>query len=150
MIRQQTSKYYRNTSCKVSSPAKCNIVLHCTATEQQQQNINKTKQLAKGLFQIAMAEGVNPNGKNGDEGGGRNQEQQRKPVSYADRLKTNIRYVQRLKRNVLDIEIEKLDKDNDIMLDQVYLARLMTSIGINIKTQYQGYHATYGRGGATS
>ena len=28
-----------------------------------------------------------------------------KPQSYADRLKTNIRYDQRLKRNVLDIEI---------------------------------------------
>ena len=73
----------------------------------------------------------------------------KKPMSYANRLRTNIRYDQRLKRNVLDIEIEKLDKENEIFLDQACVARLMTSIGINIKTQYQGYQVIYGRGGAT-
>ena len=96
-----------------------------------------------------MAEGGSPNGLYRDEGGGKNQEQRKKAVSYADRLKTNIRYDQRLKRNVLDIEIEKLDRDNEIILDQACVARLMTSIGINIKTQYQGYQVMYGRGGAT-
>ena len=73
-----------------------------------------------------------------------------KPQSYADRLKTNIRYDQRLKRNVLDIEIEKLDRENDIVLEQGCVARLLTSIGMNIDTQSSncelvGYQVTYGR-----
>ena len=67
-------------------------------------------------------------------------------VSYAERLKTNIRYDQRLKRNVLDIEIEKLDKDNDLDLSQSCVARLLTSIGMNISSELKGYQIMYGRG----
>ena len=37
-------------------------------------------------------------------------------MSYADRLKTNVRYDHRLKRNVLEITIEKSDKDVRIEL----------------------------------
>ena len=66
-------------------------------------------------------------------------------MSYADRLKTNVKYDQRLKRNVLEIEIEKLDKDNDMVLDQTCVARLLRSVGMNAQTQLKGYQVLYGR-----
>ena len=72
-----------------------------------------------------------------------------KPMTYADRLKTNIRYDQRLKRNVLDIEIEKLDKDNDLVLDQGCVARLLSSIGMKTAEpgrELMGYQVMYNRG----
>ena len=66
-------------------------------------------------------------------------------VTYAERLKTNIRYDQRLKRNVLDIEIKKLDNENDFDLSQSCVARLLTSIGMNISSELKGYQIMYGR-----
>ena len=93
-----------------------------------------------------MAEGVVQVALEGDEGGGsRLPEATGKPMSYADRLKTNIKYDQRLKRNVLEIEIEKLDKENEIVMDQSCVARLLTSLGMNIETQLKGYQAMYGK-----
>ena len=68
-----------------------------------------------------------------------------KPMSYADRLKTNIKYDQRLKRNVLEIEIEKLDRENELDMDQACVARLLTSLGMDIKYQLKGYQIMYGR-----
>ena len=89
-----------------------------------------------------MAEGVNlKDGNNQPETGG----VQQRPVSYADRLKTNIRHDQRLKRNVLEIEIEKLDSETEIILDQACVLRLLTSIGMNPQTQLKGYQIMYGR-----
>ena len=38
--------------------------------------------------------------------------------SYADRLKTNVNYDQRLKRNVLEIFLEKIEKEAEMVLDQ--------------------------------
>ena len=73
------------------------------------------------------------------------QQSKEKPVTYAERLKTNIRYDQRLKRNVLDIEIEKLDRENDLDLGQTCVARLLTSIGMNIERELVGYQVMYGR-----
>ena len=91
-----------------------------------------------------MAEGVDLRVLEGGEGGGTksNEEPNTKgsTMSYADRLKTNIRYDQRLKRNILDIEIEKLDTENKMVLEQTYLARLLTSLGMNVKTQTQSSH----------
>ena len=96
-----------------------------------------------------MAEGVDLRVLEGDEGGGTksNEEPNAKGsnMSFADRLKTNIRYDQRLKRNVLDVEIEKLDKENEMVLDQTCVARLLTSLGMTIKTQLMGYQVMYGR-----
>ena len=48
-----------------------------------------------------------------DPGGGNRQV----PGSYADRLKTNVNYDQRLKRNVLEIQLEKTEKDIEIVVD---------------------------------
>ena len=76
-----------------------------------------------------MAEGVDLKDLGeADTGQGAATKQQNVKPSYAERLKTNIRYDQRLKRNVLDIEIEKLDRENDIDLGQACVARLLTSI----------------------
>ena len=71
-----------------------------------------------------------------------------KPVnvlSYADRLKTNVKFDQRLKRNVLEIEIEKVDKEADIVLSDDLVARVTRSIGLDISSQIEGYQVQYGR-----
>ena len=64
-----------------------------------------------------------------DPGGGVKGDQ--KAISYADRLKTNVNYNQRLKRNVLEIMLEKTEKDADIFVDQNCVARVCKSIGIH-------------------
>ena len=53
--------------------------------------------------------------------------------SYSDRLKTNVRYDQRLKRNVLEITLEKTN--NDAAIDEVSpedIARVLKTLGIDI------------------
>jgi hypothetical protein len=67
------------------------------------------------------------------------------PTSYADRLKTNVRYDHRLKRNVLEITIEKSDKDARIDLEPGMVARILNSIGLDIGNQVEGYQIFYGR-----
>jgi hypothetical protein len=65
-------------------------------------------------------------------------------MSYADRLKTNVRHDHRLKRNVLEITIEK-DKEVRVDLDPVTVARILNSIGLDIGNQVEGYQIIYGR-----
>ena len=65
--------------------------------------------------------------------------------SYADRLKTNMRYDQRLKRDVLKITIEKSDKEKMINLTPEIVARLLISIGLNAADKMEGYRITYRR-----
>ena len=62
------------------------------------------------------------------------------PPTYADRLKTNVRWDQRLKRNVLEIMLEKSDKSADSWfdLDSESTARLLKVLGIDIKSQVEG------------
>ena len=66
------------------------------------------------------------------------------PMSYADRLKTNVRHNHRLKRNVLEITIEK-DKEVRVDLDPATVARILNSIGLDIGNQVEGYQIIYGR-----
>ena len=61
------------------------------------------------------------------------------PGSYAERLKTNVNYDQRLKRNVLEIVLEKTERDAEMILDDNCVARLCRSIGMDIVTQVEGY-----------
>ena len=72
-----------------------------------------------------------------DPGGG-----DRQQSSYAERLKTNVSYDQRLKRNVLEIVLEKTEKDADMVMDQDCIARLIRSIGMDLLTQVEGYQQT--------
>ena len=56
-------------------------------------------------------------------------------VSYADRLRTNVSYDQRLKRNVLEIVLEKTEKDAEMVLDQDCVAKIITKIVVLLKMQ---------------
>ena len=72
---------------------------------------------------------------------------QSKP-SYADRLKTNVKYDQRLKRNILEINIEKKDEETELILDQNVIARLMNSLKMNVEKEMEGYQVKMTKGGA--
>ena len=57
--------------------------------------------------------------------------------SYADQLKTNVKWDQRLQRNVLEIILEK--SDNEASLSDEHLARLLKNLGIDISSQVEGF-----------
>ena len=65
-------------------------------------------------------------------------------MSFADRLKTNVRHDKTLKRNVLEITIEQ-EKEVRIELDPATIARIMHSIGLDIGNQVEGYQIIYGK-----
>ena len=64
--------------------------------------------------------------------------------SYAERAKMNVKFDQRLKRNVLEIEVEKLDGKDEIFLSQEVIANLLNNIGMNHSTEMEGYQVSYG------
>ena len=57
----------------------------------------------------------------------------------------NIKFHHRLKRNVLEIDVEKADKDDEINLDQGCVARLLRTIGMDINLHVEGYQVSYGK-----
>ena len=64
--------------------------------------------------------------------------------SYSERLKTNVRFDQRLKRNILEITLEKTDKEADINeVNEEDIARVLKTLGIDIVSQTQGYQVHY-------
>ena len=65
-------------------------------------------------------------------GPGPGKSSQMKAQSYADRARMNVKYDQRLKRNVLEIEIEKDNYDEEMFLDQETVARLLNRINMDI------------------
>ena len=65
-------------------------------------------------------------------------------MSYSDRLKTNVKYDQRLKRNVLEITLEKTDAEAELdSVDENDIARVLRSLGMEIKSQVEGYQVHY-------
>ena len=60
-------------------------------------------------------------------------------LSYAQKLKTNVKFDQRLKRNVLEIVLEKTDYDSDYDIPQDSIAKVFKTIGINIEKHVEGY-----------
>ena len=64
-------------------------------------------------------------------------------ISYADRLKTNVSYNERLKRNILEITLEKTEKEAEMVLNQECVAKVLRSIGMDIVTQVEGYQVQY-------
>ena len=80
----------------------------------------------------------------GQNGPGHPQDPSSSKQLYADRTKMNVRYDQRLKRNVLDIEIEKTDVNEEMFLNQDKVAKLLQNIGMDIVNQVEGYQVTYG------
>lgn len=55
----------------------------------------------------------------------------------------NVKYDQRLKRNVLEIEVEKENFEDEMFLDQDRIAKLLGTIGMNINTNVEGYQISY-------
>ena len=68
-----------------------------------------------------------------DQGGGKNK------LSYSESLKTNVRYDQRLKRNVLEISLEKTSKTSDLNLDNEEISRVLQTLRIDMVSQVQGF-----------
>ena len=50
--------------------------------------------------------------------GGRQEGGAQQQTSYADRLKANVSYNERLKRNILEITLEKAEKEAEMVIDQ--------------------------------
>ena len=65
--------------------------------------------------------------------------------SYSERLKSNVKYDQRLKRNVLEICLEKTEKDAQIVINGDTIARVLRSLRMNIETELEGAQVQYGR-----
>ena len=86
---------------------------------------------------------VPPEPPGGGPGGG--DDLAKKALSYAERARTNIKFDHRLKRNVLEIEVEKSDKDDEINLGQDCVARLLRTIGMDIDLRVEGYQVSYGK-----
>ena len=63
--------------------------------------------------------------------------------TYADRLKTNVSYNERIKRNVLEITVEKIDSDAEIIISENSVVRVLKSIGMDIMSQVEGYQVQY-------
>ena len=61
-------------------------------------------------------------------------------ISYSDRVKSNIKYDQRLKRNVLEITLEKVDENSDSKIELDDVARICQTLGIDIETQVEGFN----------
>ena len=72
-----------------------------------------------------------------DQGGGGNG--QHKKISYSESLKTNIKFDQRLKRNVLEISLEKMSHESDLNLTNEDVIRVLQTLRIDIVAQVQGY-----------
>ena len=64
-------------------------------------------------------------------------------MSYANRLKTNVNFSQRLKRNILEITLERTNKEVDIDVDPEEISRVFRTLGIDINSQVEGYQIQY-------
>ena len=59
-------------------------------------------------------------------------------------LKTNIRFDQILKRNVLEVHIEKSDKFSQVDLGGDTIVRVLKSICMNLENELEGSFVVYG------
>ena len=64
--------------------------------------------------------------------------------SYADRAKMNIRYNQKLNRNVLEVEVEKETEEDEMILSEETIVKLLSKLHLNI-SHVEGYQVSYGR-----
>ena len=72
----------------------------------------------------------------GEEGGGDSHGRgDSQGTLYSDRLKTNVRYNQLLKRNVLDITLNKDESTNNNYIEPDDIGKLLIKLGINIQSQ---------------
>ena len=80
-----------------------------------------------------------------DPGGAKSSGQSLAPAyrSYADRLKTNIKYNQRLQRNILEISLEKQSSENVNDLSEANIKQLFDTIGIDTLNELEGYQIKF-------
>ena len=71
--------------------------------------------------------------------------QQNKSMSYADRAKMNVRYDQKLKRNVLEIELHKDDNEVEVIITEETIVKLLAKINMDIVSHIEGYQVSHGR-----
>ena len=64
-------------------------------------------------------------------------------ASYSDRVKSNVKFDKRLKRNILGISIEKADIEIAIDIDHEDVARICQTLGIQISSEVEGYNIHY-------
>ena len=57
----------------------------------------------------------------------------------------NIRYDQKLKRNVLDIEVEKDNVEDEMILSEETVQKLLNKINMSIETHVEGFQVSHGR-----
>ena len=58
---------------------------------------------------------------------------------YSEGLKTNVTWDNRLKRNIFEITLDKVDNILYDDLDQASILRLYRTLGINTETEVEGY-----------
>ena len=64
--------------------------------------------------------------------------------SYAERLRSNISFSQRLNRNILEITLEKLNKQKSSEeISDENIATVFKTLGIDIPVQLEGYQIQY-------
>ena len=66
-------------------------------------------------------------------------------MSYAERTKMKIRYDQKLNRNILEIEVEKETNEDEFILAEESIAKLLRTINMDIYIDVEGYQVSYGR-----
>ena len=66
-------------------------------------------------------------------------------TSYAERAKMNIKYSQRLKRNILEIEVEKENEEDEMILSDETIATLLNKLRLNINSHVEGCQVNYRR-----
>ena len=64
-------------------------------------------------------------------------------MSYSDRLKTNVRFDQRLKRNVLEITLAKSNADADAEISVEAIAKVFNTLGIKIEMDVEGWQVHF-------
>ena len=65
--------------------------------------------------------------------------------TYSESLRSNVKFDQRLKRNVLEICLEKAERDTEIILNGDTIARVLRSLKMSIETELEGVQVQYGR-----
>ena len=63
--------------------------------------------------------------------------------SNSKKLKTNVRYDQRLKRNILEIQLERCKKEADLNIAEEDLVRVFRTLGIDILNHITGWQIQY-------
>ena len=65
--------------------------------------------------------------------------------TYSESLRSNVKFDQRLKRNVLEICLEKAERETEIILNGDTIARVLRSLKMSIETELEGVQVQYGR-----